>query len=101
MLFTTTGAVETACAADVSSGAGRSSVEEDEEEKLPDRREGTSTSTGGGGGTLQVAVLLQMPCPSHAEAQQNAISEELLGHRGELAIGLIEVPWTSEKRTPS
>jgi hypothetical protein len=74
------------------------SVEEDEKVHL---REGTASTAGtgtiSGSSTLQVAVLLQMPSPRHAEAQ-NDTREELLGYRGELAIGLIEVPWTSEDR---
>jgi len=71
------------------------SVEEDEKLHL---REGTASTAGTGTGsisTVQVAVLLRMPSPRHAEAQ-NDTREELLGYRGELAIGVIEVPWTSE-----
>lgn len=65
--------------------------EEDEEKQQHHLREGTGGSSSRS--TLQVAVLLQMPSPSHAEAQNDIRKEELLG---ELAIGLIEVPWTSE-----
>jgi hypothetical protein len=70
------------------------SVEEDEKLHL---REGTASTAGtcSSSSTLQVAVLLQMPSPRHTAAQ-NDTREELLGYQGELAIGLIEVPWTSE-----
>jgi len=66
--------------------------EEDEEKQQHHLREGTggSSSSRSSRSTLQVAVLLQMPSPSHAEAQNDIRKEELLG---ELAIGLIEVPW--------
>jgi hypothetical protein len=78
---------------DVSSRVGGDSVEEDDEEK-PRLREGGGRHTGNSSSTLQVAVLLQMPSPSHAESQSGG--GELLGYRGELAIGLIEVPWARE-----
>jgi hypothetical protein len=83
--------VEPACTAgaEAASGAGGDSVEEEDEK--PPLHEGTA-GTDSSGSTLQVAVLLQMPSPRHSEAQ-NDTREELLG---ELAIGLIEVPWTRE-----
>ena len=83
---------------EVSSRAGDSVEEDDGEEKLPVRREGRiGTSTTGSRSTLQVAVLLQMPSPRHGAQGQNLIRRELLGHQGELAIGLIEVPCTREQ----
>ena len=46
---------------------------------------------------LQVAVLLQMPSPNRPEAHNNVNKEALeCSVRGELAIGLMEVPWTRE-----
>ena len=85
-------AVEPACTAgaEVASGTGGTSVEEEDEK--PPLREGTA-GTDGSGSTLQVAVLLQMPSPRHHPEVQNDAPEELLG---ELAIGLIGVPWTTE-----
>jgi hypothetical protein len=96
------GPVETATvgrmAADVSSRAGHGgdSVEEEDEEKkrcLP--VEMMHQAAIGSRSTLQVAVFLQMPSPprSHTvtEEAQNDISV-----RGELAIGLVELPWTGE-----
>ena len=71
------------------------SVEEDEKLHLRDGTASTATAGTGNSSTLQVAVLLQMPSPRHTEAQ-NDTGEELLGYQGELAIGIIEVPWTSE-----
>jgi len=78
--------------AEVSSRAGRDSVyEEDEEKRCPSMRQMRQAATGSS--TLQVAVLLQMPSPpSHTvtEAQNdNSV-------RGDLAIGLVEAPWTRE-----
>jgi hypothetical protein len=82
---------------DVSSRIGRDSVDEEDDEK-PRLREGGGGGTGSSSGhsTLQVAVLLQMPSPNYAEAQSSA--GEPLGCRGELAIGLIELPWTRDDR---
>ena len=77
--------------AEAASRAGGDSVEE-EDEKPPLRGEGIA-GTDGSGSTLQVAVLLQMPSPRDHPEAQNDTREELLG---ELAIGLIEVPWTRE-----
>jgi len=78
--------------AEVSSRAGRESVEEEDEEKrclsVQQMRQAATGSS-----TLQVAVLLQMPSPpSHTVTKaQNDISVQ-----GELAIGLVEAPWTRE-----
>ena len=85
-------AAEPACTAgaEAASRAGGDSVEEEDEK--PPLREGTA-GTDGSGSTLQVAVLLQMPSPRDRPEAQNDTREELLG---ELAIGLIEVPWTRE-----
>ena len=88
---------------------GNDSVEEEEEENDEDEKEKEDEKQGvrepeGIGGRLQVAVLLQMPSPNRAER----VSEESLECpvRGELAIGVMDVPWTREghyslKRTPS
>lgn len=86
---------------------GDDGVQEKEEENDEDETESKSERRGareGIGGRLQVAVLLQMPSPYCAEK----VSEESLKCpvRGELAIGLMEVPWTREdhhslKRTSS
>jgi hypothetical protein len=74
-------------------GHGMDSVEdEDEKKRCPSVQQTRQAATGSS--TLQVAVLLQMPSPpSNAvtEAPQNDISV-----RGELAIGLVETPWTRE-----
>ena len=79
--------------AEVSSRAGRDSVEEEDEEKrCVSVQQVRQAATGSS--TLEVAVLLRMPSPpSHTvtEAPQNDISV-----RGELAIGLVEAPWTRE-----
>jgi len=81
---------------------------EEEEENDEDEKENESKSEKQGGleglgGRLQVAVLLQMPSPNRAEK----FNEESLECpvRGELAIGVMDVPWTREdhhplKRTP-
>ena len=79
----------------VETAAGtRDSVEvevQDEEKRslsVQQMRHATTSS-----GTLQVAVLLQMPSPpSHTVTE----SENEIGVRGELAIGLVEAPWTTE-----
>ncbi|KAI9508524.1 hypothetical protein F5148DRAFT_885487 [Russula earlei] len=59
-------------------------------------------------GGLRVAVLVQMPSPTRAEAAHDEVGEGLCEHpvQNELAIGLLEVPWTREdhysfKRTTS
>ena len=85
---------------------GDDSVEE-EEENDEDEKEKEDEKQGareGIGGRLQVAVLLQMPSPNRAEK----VSDESLECpvRGELAIGVMDVPWTREdhcslKRIPS
>lgn len=104
-LFTTTTgvvAVETTAAA---ACAGGDSVEEDDGEEKLSMRESTGTGPGSDAGadttgsrsTLQVAVLLQMPSPRHDAEGQNPIRRDLLGHQGELAIGLIEVPCPREQ----
>lgn len=64
---------------------------ENENEKQPAREEGTESRR------LRVAVLLQMPSLNRAETH-NKVNEDARGCavRGELAIGLTEVPWTSE-----
>jgi hypothetical protein len=89
-----------AYAAAAVSRAGRDSVEEEEEEKRyylsmqEQQRRRQAGATGGSSSTLRVAVLLQMPSPSShtvTEASQNDI-----GVRGELAIGLVEAPWTRQ-----
>ena len=81
---------------EVSSRAGRDRDSVDEEDHDEEKRcfpvqmrEAAAT----GSSTLQVAVLLQMPSPpSHTvTGAHNDISV-----RGELAIGLVEVPWTRE-----
>jgi len=63
---------------------------ENENEKQPAREEGAESR-------LRVAVLLQMPSLNRAETH-NKDNEDARGCsvRGELAIGLMEVPWTSE-----
>lgn len=77
----------------VETAAGtRDSVEVQDEEKrslsVQQMRHATTSS-----GTLQVAVLLQMPSPpSHTVTE----AENDIGVRGELAIGLVEAPWTIE-----
>jgi len=48
---------------------------------------------------LRVAVLLQMPSPPSRAEAHNKVNEEAIecgAVRGELAIGLTEVPWTRE-----
>jgi len=48
-------------------------------------------------GRLRLAVLLRMPSPSHTEAARSDVGGVPgCPVRGELAIGLIEVPWTGE-----
>ena len=99
-LLTRTGAAVGAACSMAGTEAASTTVRGDsveEDEKKLHLREGTVSTAGtvGSSSTLQVAVLLQMPSPRRAEAQ-NDTREELLGYRGELAIGLIEVPWTSE-----
>jgi len=48
-------------------------------------------------GSLRVAVLLRMPSQSRTEAAHSDVSEVPgCPVQGELAIGLIEVPWTRE-----
>jgi hypothetical protein len=66
---------------------------EKENEEQPVREEGTETK-------LRVAVLLQMPSLNRTETH-NMVNEDARGCavRGELAIGLMEVPWTSEDHT--
>lgn len=89
----TTGPVGTAMA-EVSSRAGRDSVEEEDEEKrCLSVQQSRVRQAATGSSTLQVAVLLQMPSPpSHTVTEaQNDISVQ-----GELVIGLIEAPWTRE-----
>lgn len=78
--------------------------ENDEDEKVDAHENEKRGAREGVSGRLQVAVLLQMPSPNCAEK----VSEVSLDRpvRGELAIGLMEVPWTREdryslKRTPS
>lgn len=81
--------------------------EEEEEEKDEDEKGQENEKRGareGIDGRLRVAVLLQMPSPKCA----GKVSEESLECpvRGELAIGLMEIPWTREdhyslKRTSS
>ena len=76
----------------------RDSVEEEEEEE----KQCTATSLSvlsqtTGSSTLQVAVLLQMPSPP---STSHAVMEEAQNDttvRGELAIGLVEAPWTSRE----
>lgn len=79
--------------AEVPSRAGRDSVEEEDEEKKCLSVQQMRQAPTGSSRTLQVAVLLQMPSrPSHIVTEaQNDIS---VG--GELAIGLVETPWTRE-----
>ena len=82
--------------AEVSSRAGHGgdSVEdEDEKKRCPSVRQ-QMRQAATGSSSLQVAVLLQMPSPPSntvTEASQNDTSV-----RGELAIGLVETPWTRE-----
>jgi hypothetical protein len=78
--------------------------ENDEDEKVDAHENEKRGARKSVGGRLQVAVLLQMPSPNCAEK----VSEVSLDRpiRGELAIGLMEVPWTREdcyslKRTSS
>ncbi|KAH9956483.1 hypothetical protein BC827DRAFT_1270854 [Russula dissimulans] len=54
-------------------------------------------------GRLRLAVLLRMPSPSHTEAAHSDVGGVSgCPVQGELAIGLIEVPWTGEDlRDPS
>lgn len=82
------------------SRAGRDSVEEEDEEKrsrylsMQEQQMRRQAAATGSSSTLRVAVLLQMPSTSShtvTEAAQNDI-----GVRGELAIGLVEAPWTRE-----
>jgi len=72
--------------------AGRDSVEvEDEEKRSLSVQQMRQAATGSS--TLQVAVLLQMPSPpSHTVTE----AENDISVRGELAIGLVEAPWTRE-----
>ena len=61
-------------------------VEKENEDQLA-REEGTESR-------LQVAVLIQMPSLNRAETRNEEAQE--FSVRGELAIGLMEVPWTGE-----
>lgn len=58
-----------------------------------------SPRSAGGGPGLQVAVLVAMPSPLHAQSH-DGVGQETLGSslRDELAIGLIEMPWIKEDR---
>ena len=81
--------------------------EEDKEEEEEDETGHENVKRGareGIDGHLRVAVLLQMPSPNCA----GKVSEESLECpvRGELAVGLMEIPWVREdhyslKRTSS
>ena len=78
--------------------------ENDEDEKVDAHGNEKQGARGGVGGRLQVAVLLQMPSPGCAEKVGEVSLDRPV--RGELAIGLMEVPWTREdhyslKRTSS
>jgi len=79
-----------------SSRAGRDCVEEENEEKrCLRRREGHRA--GSSHGTLQVAVFLQMPSPSPASPSHTVTeTRNDISVRGELAVGLVEIPWTRE-----
>jgi hypothetical protein len=64
---------------------------EDEEKRSLSVQQMRQAATGSS--TLQVAVLLQMPSPpSHTVTE----AENDISVRGELAIGLVEAPWTRE-----
>jgi len=55
----------------------------------------------GTNGSLRVAVLLRMPSPSCTEATPSDVGEvSECPVQGELAIGIIEVPWTREYHYP-
>lgn len=77
-------------------GGNRDSVEEEEEEEKRCTTASLSVlSQTAGNSTLQVAVLLRMPSPpstSHAVMEEAQNDTSVLG---ELAIGLVEAPWTS------
>ena len=47
-----------------------------------------------GSSRLRAAVLVSMPSPPHAQSRVSHISGG--SRRGELAIGLIEMPWIQE-----
>lgn len=81
----------------VPSRAGRDYVEEEEDEKkrCPQRLEGHRARSSHA--TLQVAVLLQMPSPPPASPSHTVTeARKDISVRGELAVGLIEIPWTRE-----
>jgi hypothetical protein len=81
--------------AEVSSRAGRDSVEEEDEEKrCLSVRQVRQAATGSG--TLQVAVLLQMPTPPPPPSHTVTEAQNDISARGELAIGLVEAPWTTD-----
>ena len=67
-------------------------LENEEDEKRLALREGAES-------LLQVAVLLQMPSPPNCAEARNNVDEEALGSsfRGELAVGLMELPWIREE----
>ena len=70
--------------------------ENDEDEKVRANENEKRGAREGVGGRLQVAVLLQMPSPNCAEKVSDVSLDRPV--RGELAIGLMEVPWTREDR---
>ena len=71
-------------------------VEDDEEKHRCQMRESVAT----GSSTLQVAILLQMPTPQPRPRplSSHTVTEVRndIGVRGEVVIGLVEAPWTSE-----
>jgi len=75
---------------------GRDSVDaeekDEEKKKCPSVQQMRQAATGSNS-TLQVAVFLQMPSPppSHTVTEE---AQNDLSVRGELAIGLVEAPWT-------
>jgi len=73
-------------------GGGNAEEEVVKEKQLLSEASGTNAN-----GSLRVAVLLRMPAPSCTEAAHSDVGE-VSGFpvQGELAIGLIEVPWTRE-----
>jgi hypothetical protein len=82
------------------SRAGRDSVEEEDEEKRclsmqEQQMRRQAAAAAGSSSTLRVAVLLQMPSPPSHTATTEVLQNDI-GVRGELAIGLVEAPWTRE-----
>jgi len=87
----------------VPSRAGRYSASEEDEKG---RCHSLHIPRGGdGGSTLQVAVLLQMPSPSPPPLSPSHTTVTRIRNdvsvRGELVIGVVEIPWAGEHHAAS